>query len=340
MTRNRWRSVTATGLLPLLLPVLILAMPGSALGALSAAVTPWLQKLIEANTGLDYKGTLVYLQNGGMSTVAIEHHSGPGGIRERLTALDGQPRDVVRGIKLLRCRTAPGPALEIPLTPDAGDSPPQISNLDQLDQLDQSYQIALGEQQRIAARTTQRIDLQPRGDYRYGQRLWLDVDTGLPLKTQIIGSDGSVIEQALFTEIRYLDPTTQHDNDSDSDSATNTDHTQPNTPFTPSDWHAAQLPIGFRLATHRRVPGDNSDQPTEQLVYSDGMTTVSVFIEPLASGDTGFSGISQRGSITLYGRTVGDQQLTVIGEVPQATIRHIGDGLHQQPASTGGTHRD
>lgn len=330
---------------PLLALALILP---TANASLPEAATPWLQKLVTANRTLNYQGEMVYLQDGQMSTISVLHRSGPDGVQERLVALDGAPREVVRGLKRLSCKLAPGEAVELPLQP--GRDTTTLAG--HLDQLNNYYKISLGSRQRIAARDTQRVNLMPRGDARYGHRLWLDVETGLPLKTQMVNGDGQVIEEALFTSITYLDPATEADSAETADAVPRptpapapdptpppapagtsavTNNSASSPPFKLSDWHATQLPTGFKLTTHRRI--DNAANPTEQLVYSDGMASLSVFIEPLQDGETGFNGSSRRGTITLYGRTTAGHQLTVIGEVPERTAHRVGDGLQKQKPS-------
>jgi len=328
------RPPTSTAAAWILAPLLALALTLPAANAtLPEAAAPWLQKLVNANRALSYEGEMVYLQDGRMSTIGVVHHSGPDGVQERLVALDGAPREVVRGLKRLSCKLTQGEAVELPLQP-AGDGTALAGHLEQLNSY---YNISLGDRQRIAARDTQRINLMPRGDARYGHRLWLDVETGLPLKTQMVDGEGQVIEEAMFTSITYVDPPAANPS---ADTATDQPESAPvstnsvtgtgadSIPFKLSDWHAAQLPSGFRLTTHRRI--DNSANPTEQLVYSDGMASLSVFIEQLHDGETGFNGSSRRGTITLYGRTTAGHQLTIIGEVPEHTARLVGDGVQKR----------
>ena len=314
----------------ILAPLLALALTlPTANATLPEAAAPWLQKLVSANRALSYEGELVYLQDGRMSTIGVVHHSGPDGVQERLVALDGAPREVIRGLKRLSCKLAPGEAVELPLQP-TGDGTALAGHLDQLNDY---YHISLGSRQRIAARDTQRINLMPRGNSRYGHRLWLDVETGLPLKTQMVDGKDQVIEEAMFTSITYLDPLAANaaTDEAESTPASSTSVTgtgADSDPFKLSDWHAANLPSGFRLTTHRRI--DNAASPTEQLVYSDGMASLSVFIEQLRNGETGFNGSSRRGTITLYGRTTAGHQLTIIGEVPEHTARLVGDGVQKR----------
>src|SRR4029434_6868353 len=63
------------------------------------------------------------------------------------------------------------------------------------------YEIRGGERQRLLGRTTRVVALHPRDEYRYGYRLWIDEQTSMPLKTQLCGSSGEVIEQIVFSNI-------------------------------------------------------------------------------------------------------------------------------------------
>jgi sigma-E factor negative regulatory protein RseB len=67
--------------------------------------------------------------------------------------------------------------------------------------------------------------------------------------------------------------------------------------------------------------------PVEQLVLTDGMATVSVFVEQLGEQAKAFNGVSHVGAVNAYGTVVNDHQLTVVGEVPLATVQLIGKSL-------------
>jgi sigma-E factor negative regulatory protein RseB len=86
----------------------------------------------------------------------------------------------------------------------------------------------------------------------------------------------------------------------------------------------AELP-GFRkIVEIRRMMRDT--QPVAQLVYSDGLAAVSVFIEPLnGRAETPRIGISSMGAVHVYTREVADHLVTVVGEAPAASVQQIGD---------------
>ncbi|NIP19088.1 MAG: hypothetical protein GWM87_13725 [Xanthomonadales bacterium] len=91
-------------------------------------------------------------------------------------------------------------------------------------------------------------------------------------------------------------------------------------------WQPDSLPPGFRLAahSHQEEAGENV---FEHLVYSDGLASVSVYIEKRAGKDKGVQGLSRIGTANAFSRDLGSRQVTVIGEVPAATVRAIGEAI-------------
>ena len=92
-------------------------------------------------------------------------------------------------------------------------------------------------------------------------------------------------------------------------------------------WSVPTLPPGFAktMAVRRSMPG--KEHPFDQLVYSDGLATVSVFIEPLSASVKPVQGSSSQGIINVYARVVDDYQVTILGEVPAATVSQIGNAV-------------
>jgi sigma-E factor negative regulatory protein RseB len=70
-------------------------------------------------------------------------------------------------------------------------------------------------------------------------------------------------------------------------------------------------------------------------VYSDGLATVSVFIEPWNPQAEELHGLAKVGAAFAYSRRLNDNQVTVVGEVPAATVEAIAAGVTQgsEPAA-------
>src|SRR5690606_17137208 len=67
--------------------------------------------------------------------------------------------------------------------------------------LEPHYDLTLGAVDRVADRSTQVLAISPRDELRYGYRLWLDQETAMPLRVQLIDGAGGVLEEIRFTEI-------------------------------------------------------------------------------------------------------------------------------------------
>jgi sigma-E factor negative regulatory protein RseB len=97
-------------------------------------------------------------------------------------------------------------------------------------------------------------------------------------------------------------------------------------PVNDMPWRITQMPKGFSLTEHyQHINGKRS--PVDQLVLTDGMATVSVFVENMSDGNASFKGMSHMGAVNAFGTVLGDHQLTVVGEVPAATVRLIGHSV-------------
>src|SRR5690606_59200 len=92
-------------------------------------------------------------------------------------------------------------------------------------------------------------------------------------------------------------------------------------------WRAAAVPGGFKLSAAMQSPMAGSDTPVEHLVYSDGLATVSVFIEAPATNADVQEGFSAAGSTNAFSLTLRGRKVTAVGEVPRQTVRTIASSL-------------
>jgi sigma-E factor negative regulatory protein RseB len=65
-----------------------------------------------------------------------------------------------------------------------------------------------------------------------------------------------------------------------------------------------------------------------QAVYSDGLATLSVFIEP-AGNSARDQAMLPRGPINGFSRRFGDSMVTVVGEIPSATARAVANAAER-----------
>jgi sigma-E factor negative regulatory protein RseB len=187
---------------------------------------------------------------------------------------------------------------------------------------------------RVAGRLCRGIAVTPRDEFRYGYEMWADAQTAVPLKVNLIGRDGSTLEQMMFTEVAF--PTSIPDSafEMPKEDATrelvtrtlpNQNATPPLVPPAAVNWTFDHLPPGFKVTMREvRTLPDNRGT-VEHLLLSDGISAISIFTTQRT--DQPPRPMSQIGAVHAYGRMVGETRVTIVGEVPAETIRMIGDGL-------------
>ena len=287
----------------------------------------WLERMNRAVDELNYSGTFVHVLDGTPETLHIVHRHADGQSGERILSLDGARREIVRqGARVQGIF----PDRRIVLFETRRDVSPLASALpSNAAELEPHYEIELGPTARVADRAVQLLEIKPRDEFRYGYTLWLDVTTAMPLKSHLVDEQGNVVEEILFTDIEFpadipasaLEPTI------DTTGFVTQRATEAKPLAAEIPWRAA-APPGFKLsvATEKQIAG--SDTPVGHLVYSDGLATVSVFIEdPATEADVG-EGFSTMGSTNVYSLTLSSgQKATAIGEVPRQTVRTIASSL-------------
>jgi len=311
---------------------LLLASPLSADSVKSALV-----RMGEVVSELDYRGTFVQIQDGELETLKVTHRSGDSGSRERLVTLTGSLRELIRHHDSVKCIHSRDSAGEVDLRQAASRFHAHLG--DKIQDLNSDYYslVSLGKD-RVAGREAMILGIRPLDEYRYGFRFWVDVKNGMPLRSDMINPQGAVIQQTMFTEISFdngisddeLEPVLQGD-----DQAFATRHARyasdtEDTPPVPDKWRLDELPGGFRVISERREPVSGNSQ-MHHLIVSDGLAQVSVFVEPISDDSNGFDGESRMGAVNAHGRRMGDFQLTVVGEVPAATVNTIARGISDLP---------
>jgi sigma-E factor negative regulatory protein RseB len=292
--------------------------------ALGAEPREWLERMNHALTTRNYIGVFTHNQGGRVETLRIIHRVRGRDVSERLLSLDGPGREFIRQGDELTCyfpdkrtvlveRRAPdGPLLGA--LPALGDSDSMV------------YEIRGGERERLLGRTTRVVALQPRDQYRYGYRLWIDEQTSMPLKTQLCGASGEVLEQIVFSNIdlpeRIPDSMFKPQVDASTYRWLRADRVLA-TATSPALWDAMKLPPGFRMATRAAQALPGSSEPVAHLVFTDGIASVSVFVEPRQPDSGPAEGPARVGSSSAFSTVVDGHQITAVGEVPPTTVEFI-----------------
>lgn len=308
----------------------ILLVTWAGISSASPSPVEMLDRMSHSFRELNYRGTFSYQQGGDTESFRLVHAVIDGEEYERLEYLDGEKRQIVRRGHDLKC-VHPGHQLVrfyqhgkgFQIASAEGGS---ISDYYQIEQLDSD---------RVAGRSVINLAISPKDTHRFGYRLSLDEETGLLLRTELIGSQDKVLERFQFVEVSigdHIDRSefpdavdgSSHDAEHVAASAVNTNKANAH-----SAWQVKWLPAGFTSAIAEM------DVITEDMAtFTDGLTVFSVFIEDKVDENTiskGVEGSAQRGATTAYSRALllagQPHRVTVVGEIPAKTAQKIAQSI-------------
>lgn len=319
----------------------LLALIGAGLASPVAAdesVRDWLNRMEHAVASISYRGTMVSVRDGQLDTLAVYHRVEEQGVRERIVALNGPPREIIRNHDSVQ-RLASG---DVPMVVDNAFPArvlPRIA-FDALEGSDALYRVRMAGGARVAGRDARIIEIMPRDGFRYGRKLWLDERTAMLLRTSLLNAEGRVLQDLSFVELELgamiLDEELQPELTRPSRvtryrDAEVGDGMSLATSQTPA-WMPETLPEGFRLVSVGRPLG-RVEEGFEHLLFSDGLSSFSVYIEPVR-GRQVEEQLDAVGSMNVYTGRLDDRLVTVVGEVPARTVQLIGQHLRraQTPA--------
>jgi sigma-E factor negative regulatory protein RseB len=290
---------------------------------------PWmvLQKTANAARELNYQGIFVYQNGKHLRSVQITHVSVGGKEMTRNVVLDnnvqsGEPREVYsQGENIVIFHPLQQKVL-VERRRGQNLFPAMLPT--DLSPLKASYTAVQSSTDNVAGRASYITELVPNDTFRYRYKVWTDSETGLLLKMSLSSAENVQLEQIAFSQINML-------------SAPNTEQMQPRIDMSKqyvmqqeqpvqhvsNQWVVAHLPPGYRQIDHveRMVPGKTV--PVNQIIFSDGIASVSLFIEPIGKGVRPKMGQTLMGSTNMCAHIVDGHQVIVVGEVPAATVRQI-----------------
>jgi len=301
----------------------ILVLAAGVAQAQSPETLGWLRKIHEATQRLSYTGTFVYQNGGRTETSRITRYVDSSGDIEKLEVLDGVPREIVRTKDTVRCYLPGSRVVKVDRRTERGFPallPERISALAR------HYDISLGETRRIAGLDCQAVLLAPKDDLRYGYQLCADVDSGMLMRAVTLDPAGESVEQFTFTQLTIGGVTRDMVRPRHAGRAWRVEDAAA-APARLAGWGlASELPGFHKIIELKRRLGES--RPAGQMVYSDGLAAVSVFIEPLdARRDPVRTGLASMGAIHIYTREVANHMVTVVGEAPALSVQRIADAV-------------
>ncbi|HMM54331.1 MAG TPA: MucB/RseB C-terminal domain-containing protein [Candidatus Desulfobacillus sp.] len=307
------------------------------LGGVAAAAPPfadpqtealvWLQKMASAAQRLSYTGIFTYQSGGNSETSRITHLVDATGQQERLEVLDGSPREVISTSAEVKCYLPDDKVVIVEKREDYKAFPALLPP--SVGRLGEHYQIRLGGTARIAGLDSQQVILKPKDALRYGHQLWADAGSGLIVKARTINERGETVELFFFNQLQIsenIDPGSLKPGFDTEGEAWRVHNARALQSLTAGkEWQfKASLP-GFRKSAGM-IRQSTSGQEATHFVFSDGLASISVFIEPLA-GEKAEEGSYAAGAVNVYKRIAGRHLVTVLGEVPLETLKRLGRGV-------------
>jgi sigma-E factor negative regulatory protein RseB len=283
-----------------------------------------LVKMNHAMEVLNYQGTVAFLKNGKLEPMKYVHAAEKGIEQERLLSLNSPLREIIRDADKVSCRFKETQQIVVDHRPFERSFLVDVPK--NLDQLGAIYQFEMVGEEDVAMLPSYVVAIRPKDHFRYLRKLWIEKQSFLPLKIVVYDSSGVSLEQVVFTEmevkealpfvdVKFLD--TAH-------SAQHIHQLQPQS----SDQAAfvvTGLPKGFREVFFTRKPMHNAGQPVDHLLLSDGLTSVSIYMENKSVAMQ--PGLQSVGAVNSYSRTINNYQLTVMGEAPAEAVKSIAEGI-------------
>lgn len=291
-----------------------------------------LERMDVAAKQLNYEGVFSYRTGEKMQSIRIIHRANQQGEIERLISLNGVAREVIRNNEMMTCIYPEGKSVQPNHRPLGLGFPSDFLN--RLGLASAYYQLSLGREERIAGHNTQELNVIPVDNYRYGYHLWVDKDSDLLLQSDLVDEQDEILETVAFSSVEMghdipealLQAQVQGNqltwNRAEHVMATKTMANRARSP-----WQIAWMPEGFTLVAQQNRLKAKNGAFIEQHVYSDGLNSISIFIEKIRAQHNHLNGSSKMGATNAFGTIINRHFVTIVGEVPEHTVEKVGNSI-------------
>ena len=285
----------------------------------------WLNRASVAAKQLNYSGVYVYQHGEHVEVMRVSHRRDASGEQEKIEVLEDVPRQFLRVDKDVYCQLPDGKTVRMEKNTTRRFFPALLG--DNPESLQRFYTIRLAGSERVAGLNCQVVSLEPRDGYRHGYKLWLDKRTGLPLKSRTVNSNGGVVSMFVFSEIQIgRVPDAQiFRQDLAGKKIVMASIDRPPSPI----WEVS-APPGYALVLEATRPLPGKKMPVSHWVFSDGLSALSVFIEPDSESSGPFQGLSAEGAMSVYSRQLDGHKITTLGEVPNRALIETGNSVRKK----------
>lgn len=301
-------------------------------GAESRSINDWLMRMHEASRNRSYAGTFVVSSGGAMSSARIWHVCDGTQQMEKVETLTGAPRTIFRHNDHVLTFMPEQKVVRAEKRESLGLFPQLLKSTDS--RIADFYTARQEGSERVAGVEADIVALMPRDAMRFGYRVWAERKTGMVVKLQTLGADGKVLEEAAFSELQ-LDAPVRLDQLAKMMAKVDGYKVEKpglvKTTASAEGWLLKTAVPGFQsMSCYKRPLAGQSGSDPMQWVFSDGLASVSIFVESFdKQRHLGESRMSMGATQSLT-RRVDAYWLTVMGEVPMATLGFFADGLERK----------
>jgi sigma-E factor negative regulatory protein RseB len=289
--------------------------------------------MADATKNLNYEGTFIFSRGDDIDVMRILHRLDDDGEREKIIALTGPAREIIRNNDTVTCIFPDKQEVMVERSRAQG-FPSKLPEA--IEVLSEFYEFSTIGDERMAGKDAWVVQILPKDEFRYGYQLWIDKDNHLLLKSEMQNDMGKTLELVMFTELELresiidemFEPSVsgheytwyqyiQEEYVSDNSSGNSLSN----------GWQVTWMPAGFKLNEYDGNSKSMNNSTLEHMIYSDGISTVSIFIESLNDQLPINTGSMNIGGVNVYSRSTNGFQVTAVGEVPQPTVMRMVDSV-------------
>ena len=302
-------------------------------------VRAWLLRIHQAASQRNFQGTFVVSGAGSVSSARIAHFCEGNNQFERIEPLDGQTRHVFRHNDVVQTVWPESRVVRIEQREFVKSFPALLQAGD--DRIADFYDVQAQGLDRVAGHEVHVLWVKPKDAHRYGYRLWADKASGLLLRADVLGERGELLETSAFSDVSIG---VKPHPDSVLAAMKRLDGFRVFRPqlsatrLEAEGWAMRSVAPGFRqVSCVKRAmggvgPGEHDEDGPQvvQSIFTDGLTHVSLFIEPFNGKRHAREMLASVGATQTLMRRHGDWWVTVVGDVPPATLRSFADNLNRK----------
>ncbi|MFD2168024.1 MucB/RseB C-terminal domain-containing protein [Thalassotalea euphylliae] len=304
--------------------LLLLSVSFSASAVESDQAQSWLKRLSDSLNSLNFNTSFVVVKNNQAEPYHWFH-----GITEDnteveiLSLLNGPRKDVLRKGNTVSYIEPEMPPYSVNASHISSPIPAIFSQ--DVSKLVENYEFISVGRSRVLGKPAQLVRIVSRDTHRFGHWVWLDMETGLPLKLALLTRQGQLLEQIQFTHLEITEaPAESLLQLADAELPQVLD--LPDNEAQEFAWKVNWLPSGFKQVKSNRHRIAHTKQPVEFMLFNDGLVDVSVYVNASAEKQRPVEYVMNGATVVLNQVTNGFE-VSVVGKIPSTTAKAIADSV-------------